>query len=73
MTKWQYVVIIRHPPSDEQLQNELNATGREGWEVCSIQPITGGTKKKPGAMRIILKRPTRIWDQPTLEGARDDD
>ena len=52
MAKWEYKVILirtqihtdhyqaEHKPVIEDVQNDLNALGNEGWELVGIQDIT---------------------------------
>jgi len=67
ITKWEYYIYKYNQPSGmvfrgagdvpEDVQNQLNALGQEGWEVTTAYPVAmaqGSTNQ----VVIILKRPS---------------
>ena len=57
MTKWEYMIVnvVAITPID-QLSNELNVLGSEGWETYWAHHL-GGEKFRD--LRFYLKRPVR--------------
>jgi len=55
-TQWEYHIqtfgSTFSQPKDEEMEEQLNALGEEGWEVVAITSLEGSNK-----MRIVAKRP----------------
>tara|TARA_B100000676_G_scaffold221489_1_gene218551 strand:+ start:22 stop:426 length:405 start_codon:yes stop_codon:yes gene_type:complete len=50
---WEYKVISMEPAANEVIEEQLNALGKQGWELVSMQ---GGKNKVP---QLLFKRLAR--------------
>jgi hypothetical protein len=56
MTKWEYMVRKLNPLHEQaELETDLDASGKEGWELVSITDVSGVPAS--GSLICTFKRP----------------